>query len=52
MDSPGLKEFFPPAPVSAQWRSESTILVQRKTGFRANRSLIRYDKQARFRFAR
>ncbi len=52
MDSPGLKEIFPLVPAPGQCRSESTVLVRRKTGFRANRILSRYDKQTRFRFAR
>lgn len=51
MDSPGLKEIFPLVSAPGQCR-ESTVLVQRKTGFRANRILSRYDKQTRFRFAR
>jgi hypothetical protein len=52
MDNPGLKEFLPLVSAFGQCRSESTVLVQRETGFRANRSLSRYDKQTRFRFAR
>ena len=52
MDSPGLKEFFMLVSAPGQCRSESTVLVQRETGFYANRSLSRYDKQTRFRFAR
>ena len=51
MDSAGLKEFFPLVSALGQCRSESTVLVHRKTDFRANRSLSRYDKQTRFRFA-
>jgi hypothetical protein len=52
MDSPGLKEFFPLVSAPGQCMSESTVLVQREIGFHANRSLSRYDKQTRFRFAR
>ena len=52
LDSPGLKEFFPLVSAPGQCRTDSTVLVQRETGFHANRSLSRYDKQTRFRFAR
>jgi len=52
MDSPGLKEIFPLVSAAGQCRSESKVLVQRETGFHANRSLSRYNKQTRFRFAR
>ena len=52
MDSPGLKEFFPLVSAPGQSWTDSKVLVQRETGFHANRSLSRYDKQTRFRFAR
>ena len=52
MDNPGLKEFFPLVSAPGQCRTDSMVLVQRETGFHANRSLSRYDKQTRFRFAR
>ncbi len=52
MDSPGLEEFFPLVSASGQCRTDSTVLVQRETGFRANRSLSLHDKQTLFRFAR
>ena len=52
VDSTGLKEFFPLVSAPGQCRTDSTVLVQRETGFHANRSLSRYDKQTRFRFAR
>lgn len=48
----GTERFFPLVSASGQCRSESTVLVRRKTDFQANRSLSRHDKQTRFRFAR
>lgn len=52
MDSAGLKDFFPLVSAPGQCRTAFTVLVRRETGFHANHSLSRYDKQSRFRFAR
>lgn len=48
----GTERIFPLVSAPGQCRTDSTVLVQRETGFHANRSLSRYDKQTRFRFAR
>jgi len=52
MDIPGLKEIFPLVSAPGQRGYEFAVLVQRKTGFRANRSFGECNKQTWLRFTR